>query len=1298
MCGMYSAGGNVSCGMKLCCSFHGWCGTDAAHCGDPDPNGLEPCQEGFGACAITPPPSCGASGSSNGRTIAYYQSSNVRTRLCNRIDPAHINTTGLTHLYFAFASIDPTSFAIVPADPGDVPMYSEFTALQTPALETWIAVGGFDFSDAAAATHTTWSDLSSTASNRAAFISSLLAFMQEYGFQGVDLDWEYPANPDRGGGPADTENYVALVREMRAQFGGQYGISLTLAPDITYITGFDAIGMQPFVDWFGFMAYDLHGFWDAANPTLGAVVRGQTNIQEIFNDTLPLWFDGLDPGKINFGLAYYGRGYTLQSSTCNTLGCPFLAGSEPGTCTNYVGVMSLIEIETLIQEQGLVPELLNDIAMKQITWGNQWIAYDDADTFVLKKQFADGLCFGGTMIWSIDYNSGVGDGSIPSNPNAVNTTDGTCGIDYGGTVCGDWPQGSCCSSAGYCGNTTAHCGSGCQSGPCVIGGNTTDGTCGSAYHNTLCGDWPQGSCCSSAGYCGNTPAHCGSGCQSGPCTAGGDTTDGTCGVNFGNTVCGNWPQGSCCSSAGYCGNTTAHCGDGCQSGPCLNGGSGGSPTTPGQYQPSAFGSPDEAAINAITCTSLAPAATFTITNPCATEIAGIPASGDSNIPIGPLTSNRCDLMRLLTQTCGGSGGTLGNPILLPAGQPAPVDIMLPPGFIIPNGIHFTSREGDVITSGEQLVKQEAIPAGTPFSTDLIIPRDTSLTDEEDENESDFDDYVTVIITNTIWSETTMTVGCPFPCVIIFPPTIYPAITPTPVTLSTTISSTPFTTVVTPSVVTSPSITIPPITLPNYLTAQAPLTRSPKFGPLRWPLGKYNIGCPKIFFGLITLCPPDGPQPGLNFNLPPGPSITAPPRPIIITNGPVDPNKGSTETKSTRESTSKSSSGQECSTHTATVCTEYISSFSSSGMASSSTITETVCQPTEGCSVEASTSTMTVSTTCPACAVLNIPNFSTITATQLPFTIPTGDTTIFLDQPTGSGGGGEAATPTPSPFAFSFGVSQTHGDPLVPNYEIYFYVGTDPRPAANAFDGWCNISPSAGYPVTELRDDMSIPPTDAAIPRTVNGDCDYYLDTAEYWHSISDDSIIGHVDCPEMPNAAKCFKTAASVSSYNCLPGDTFGTWYFYCNSGAQPASGYADTLGFDFAVVDVINSDTYSSYLLFDFNGTDPEPGQQPPDYGWCYQPTTSIFNPHPDKDTDLITPPTTVTGISTHEMKNCNYTQDETQNWSDVWDNEIIGHIDCPGKPDMAKCFKTQSQQSSFTCPDGVGTNGTWFFYCMWQ
>jgi hypothetical protein len=121
------------------------------------------------------------------------------------------------------------------------------------------------------------------------------------------------------------------------------------------------------------------------------------------------------------------------------------------------------------------------------------------------------------------------------------TTDGTCGKANGNTVCGDWANGNCCSrlvipqrtfrqavliyhSGGYCGYSSDHCGSGCQSGDCVKGGQTTDGTCGATNKNMVCGSWPQGGCCSPSGFCGNSAGHCGDGCQSGCTTVIGGTT------------------------------------------------------------------------------------------------------------------------------------------------------------------------------------------------------------------------------------------------------------------------------------------------------------------------------------------------------------------------------------------------------------------------------------------------------------------------------------------------------------------------------------------------------------------------------------------------------------------------------------------------------------------------------------------------------------------------------------------------------------------------------------------------------
>lgn len=78
---------------------------------------------------------------------------------------------------------------MVPWDDADKDAYKEFTDLKSDTLKTWIAIGGWNFNDAGP-TQTTFSDLASTSEGRSAFISSCKEFMDEYGFNGVDLDWE----------------------------------------------------------------------------------------------------------------------------------------------------------------------------------------------------------------------------------------------------------------------------------------------------------------------------------------------------------------------------------------------------------------------------------------------------------------------------------------------------------------------------------------------------------------------------------------------------------------------------------------------------------------------------------------------------------------------------------------------------------------------------------------------------------------------------------------------------------------------------------------------------------------------------------------------------------------------------------------------------------------------------------------------------------------------------------------------------------------------------------------------------
>ncbi|KAF9889730.1 hypothetical protein FE257_007036 [Aspergillus nanangensis] len=389
-CGKYSKGGSVSCPLNVCCSEWGFCGSTEEFCGDE-------CQDEFGTCGEPNRPFCSGT-SAEMRRIGYYESW-VTERKCDASEPDDLILTGLTHLNFAFAFFDPSTFQIAPMDATSANWYTKTTSLKEkkPGLKVWISVGGWSFNDDnnIPSTRTAFSDMASSSSNRQAFISGLIKFMRTNSFDGADLDWEYPGADDRGGIPEDTDNFVTLVKEMKAAFNGEFGLSVTIPASYWYLKWFDVKAMEPHVDWLNVMTYDIHGVWDGENKFTGPYVRPHTNLTEIEEGLDLLWRSNVSPSKVVLGLAYYGRSFTLKDPDCDKPGCQFQQGGNPGECSDARGILTNAEINRVIEDNGLTPTFDAKAAVNWITWDkDQW--------------FANRYCLGGTMVWALDQDNEKG--------------------------------------------------------------------------------------------------------------------------------------------------------------------------------------------------------------------------------------------------------------------------------------------------------------------------------------------------------------------------------------------------------------------------------------------------------------------------------------------------------------------------------------------------------------------------------------------------------------------------------------------------------------------------------------------------------------------------------------------------------------------------------------------------------------------------------------------------------------------------------------------------------------------------
>ncbi|KAF7553490.1 hypothetical protein G7Z17_g3624 [Cylindrodendrum hubeiense] len=274
-----------------------------------------------------------------------------------------------------------------------------------PDLKVFIAIGGWTFNDPGP-TATIFSDIVASVSYQKTFISSLMSFMSTYGFDGLDLDWQYPQAKDRSGRDADFVNFPKfMARLKKAMDAGGKGLTITLPASYLYLQHFDVKKLADSVDFFNIRSYDLHGAWDQDKEWTGSFLNAHTNLTETELALDLLWRNDIDPDQVVMGLSFYGRSLTAADSSCMKPGCKFDEAGKQGKCTLERGILLNSEIDALVKENNPGIEFYEKEAVKVATWGDQWISFDDAETLKLKIDYAQSRCLGGVMVWAISHDT-----------------------------------------------------------------------------------------------------------------------------------------------------------------------------------------------------------------------------------------------------------------------------------------------------------------------------------------------------------------------------------------------------------------------------------------------------------------------------------------------------------------------------------------------------------------------------------------------------------------------------------------------------------------------------------------------------------------------------------------------------------------------------------------------------------------------------------------------------------------------------------------------------------------------------
>ena len=238
----------------------------------------------------------------------------------------------LTHLIYESAGLNEFSevvsfdtiadFDKSPVDGKDQPFYSEFDGnfgkmieakQKHPQLRTLIAIGGW-------AKSKFFSRLAANEDTREKAAKSAVQFMQHYGFDGIDIDWQFPIQDKAildSARPEDPDNYVKLIQAIRRHMDTlaienekQYFLTATMDQEhIPNVQAFTQAARS--LDFINLHTSYIYGFWDKTTHHISPLYTPQDKPEIIStNSYVQALLDvGVAPEKMVLGVTPFGSGW-----------------------------------------------------------------------------------------------------------------------------------------------------------------------------------------------------------------------------------------------------------------------------------------------------------------------------------------------------------------------------------------------------------------------------------------------------------------------------------------------------------------------------------------------------------------------------------------------------------------------------------------------------------------------------------------------------------------------------------------------------------------------------------------------------------------------------------------------------------------------------------------------------------------------------------------------------------------------------------------------------------------------------
>jgi len=271
-----------------------------------------------------------------------------------------------------------------PSAEGELIIPNEFldpalvTAVHAAGAKVSLVLGGWGQCDG-------FSPTCADPAKRATFVGDIAQALTSMNYDGVELDWEYPANA------ADRDNLTTCVAELRAALGPDKEIALAV-PASNWAGQWYSPSLLDHADRLHVMTYDYTGAWSSQSGHHSALADDGCSTPFSMTGALAYWHGrGVESRDLVLGVPFYGRSFD-SGSLC-----------QPFTTSAAASYADLFELENSKLWERKWSSKARVPWLEERAGSGLW-SYETPRSVREKARFALKSKVCGVMVWQITHD------------------------------------------------------------------------------------------------------------------------------------------------------------------------------------------------------------------------------------------------------------------------------------------------------------------------------------------------------------------------------------------------------------------------------------------------------------------------------------------------------------------------------------------------------------------------------------------------------------------------------------------------------------------------------------------------------------------------------------------------------------------------------------------------------------------------------------------------------------------------------------------------------------------------------